>query len=374
MAENTVQLKEMYRISFENKYDGLIQTSVDKGKTWLTIGKIIKPTQGINANGYTASKWGLNGSVVATAVNAIHIKTAQNKENNKGIIFSILPQEQLSISADKYKSYLSSSSSIYTDIAAGTKIFGGKWSTLIGNLVYLEKSHKNLPLPYNYTPKISDKLVVIVSRPTPYPLEVIFENRFGGIIHLKYADGSVKEIGQVLKPVLGVGRFLGTIYSSTGRVRANHNGVIDVSTSPVGKTGGFQIIPANHGESKEMLSAKTKTQWMIVAPLNALDPSPEGTSPLFSGFIIPRYIATDFSNKSNWKEQVSQRTLVQVKYKGQEKWSAMPTFITNPKKPLPNNAYTCLKDIDEIKILFPIFLNSQEKKQWIKFPEMQSIN
>jgi len=89
-----------------------------------------------------------------------------------------------------------------------------------------------------------------------YPSEIEFENRFGGFVTLKYPNGESKVVAQVLKPVEGVGRFGGSLYGNTGRIRANHTGVICIITSPHGQVGGFQILPDNHGMSPEMFNAR----------------------------------------------------------------------------------------------------------------------
>jgi hypothetical protein len=89
---------------------------------------------------------------------------------------------------------------------------------------------------------------------------------------------------------VGIGRFLGTQYADIGRIRAAHPGVICVSTSPAGQVGGFQIIPRDHAMSPELTYVRVKTQWMVVGPLWALDPSWEGLPPLFSDYLYPAFI------------------------------------------------------------------------------------
>jgi len=92
-------------------------------------------------------------------------------------------------------------------------------------------------------PTLGDSIQIVVERPRRYPSSLEFENRFGGFIRLRYPDGEEKVVGMVLKPVQGCGRFTGTQFSDVGRLRANHTGVIDISTTPIGTIGGFQIIP-----------------------------------------------------------------------------------------------------------------------------------
>ena len=185
---------------------------------------------------------------------------------------------------------------------------------------------------------------------------MIFENRFGGLIYLKYyyLERYPKVIGQVLRPVLGVGRFLGSHYTAKGRLRANHSGVICVSTSPYGKIGGFQIIPANHAMSPEMKYARRLTQWMVIGPLDARDPSLEGVAPFFCYYLAPRYNKDDIT-KFNWRQRFRERVMVEAKYKGKKGWHSLPTRWYEVNKKLPDEAFTALKNITHFKILFPLF-------------------
>lgn len=355
IKENTPSHNELYRILLENTNNGTIKVSMDKGITWKNIGKVILPTKKVNRRGYTASRWSKIGTLGATAVNAIHVKTGHNAKLDRGIIFSILPKEQLK-PRKGYTSYLSPNSSIYTNIEGGSLIFGGEYAPYVGNKFYLLQDN-NLTAPtHNYVPKIGDRIIIKVTLPHPYPKEIIFENRFGGLIYMKYyyIERNPKVIGQVLRPVLGVGRFLGTHYTAKGRVRANHSGVIGISTSPYGKIGGFQIIPANHAMSPEMIYARKLTQWMVVAPINAKDPSMEGVAPLFSSYLSPRYNKDDIK-KDNWRQLFRERARVEAKYKGKTGWHPLPTYWLYLHKKLPDEAFTVLKDITHIKILFPLF-------------------
>src|SRR5690606_29025231 len=89
------------------------------------------------------------------------------------------------------------------------------------------------PLPAHYVPQIGDVWTIPIMRPLRYPRQITFENRFGGFIWLQFRGEEPRVIGQVLRPVEGVGRFVGSYFAGVGRIRANHNGVIDISTSPL---------------------------------------------------------------------------------------------------------------------------------------------
>lgn len=341
--ENNSKKTEVYRFLIENKRDGEIKVSKDKGKNWNVVGKVILPALLTNPNGYEASRFASTGHVAATAVNAIHVKVDHNKKADVGVIFSILPKEFMK-PPQKYHSFLSPDSSIYTNIKAGWEIFGGGFAPFVGNPVFVMEGGDLKPLPTGYVPKENDNIVVVVEQPEKMPSEIIFENRFGGLIILKYPDGKEKIIGEVLKPVAGVGRFDGTLWTFLGRIRASHNGVIDISTSPYGEIGGFQIIPANHGMSKSMPNARILTQWMVVGPVSATEKDLSGTAPLFSNYLKPDYSPDDIYAE-NAIERLLNRYLVQVKLAGSGEWRFMP-----PKTGRVDDA---LKDITHLRILFP---------------------
>jgi hypothetical protein len=350
--ENRPMMVEMYRIRINNTAGGKIEVSENKGDIWMSAGQVILPAKQVSDQGYTASKWIDDGDIAATAVNAIHIKTNYNSADDKGVIFNLVPKEYYS--ADP-KTRSSLEATIYTDISAGQGIFGGGYSPFVGNTVSTSDAKDALfPIQTGYIPKVGDVIVIKVERPARYPKEIDFENRFGGLITIKYIDGEKRVIGQVLRPVEGVGRFLGTEYADVGRLRANHAGVICIATSPLGQIGGFQIIPSGHGMSKEMITARTMTQWMVIGPANATDPSIEGMAPFFKYFLQPRYRENEIEYP-DWEKRLLERFLVEVQYKDKDVWEPMPEYHMSLNKPLPRWADTAMENVSKIRILFPIY-------------------
>jgi hypothetical protein len=350
LPENRPMMKEVYRVRIPNNVGATIEVSEDKGISWKKIGNVIIPADRVSDQGYTASRWVDDGDIAAVAVNAIHIKTDFNYTDDKGVIFNILPRESLPNARAA-----SPEAGIFTTIKAGNSIFGGGYSPLVGNKVSVVDTNGNrMNISTGFVPKRGDVFMLIVERPVRYPREIIFENRFGGLIEIRYLDGEKRYIGQVLRPIEGVGRFIGTEYADVGRIRANHAGVICIATSPLGMVGGFQIIPAGHGMSKEMITARTLTQWMVIGPLSALDPSYEGMAPFFRYYLQPRYTENDIDQK-DWKKRLLERFLVQVKYRSEPYWQPMPTYYMDPNKALPKWANTAMEGVTHIRILFPIY-------------------
>ncbi len=341
--------EEAYRIKIENKIEGKIEVSEDEGESWRQVGRVLYPTEKINPHGYSASRWMEPGRVVATSVNAIHIKTGSAEVERT--IFSILPKEFLK-PPGRYRSYLSPDSSIYTDISAGETIFGGGFSPFVGNPVMVSSADQPLlPLPHDYVPRVGDTFYILVEQALEVPKEIVFENRFGGRISIAYFSGEEKVIGEVLRPVSGVGRFEGSKFTGPGRIRANHAGVIDVSVSPMGSLAGFQIVPALHGQ--EMKYVRKMTQWMVIGPPGVEDPSLEGMAPFYKFFIRPDYRPGDLEDE-NWEEKLLSRFLVEVKYEGKEGWQPMPICALHRGFPLPSWADSFFDSVSHFRILFPV--------------------
>ncbi|KAF0133047.1 MAG: hypothetical protein FD145_1455 [Candidatus Saganbacteria bacterium] len=332
---------ELYRIQISNATNGKIEISKDLGLSWEAVGRVIYPVEKVNRKGFTASKWVLPGEVAASAVNAIHIKTEEPQT-----IFSILPKNFLDVPAG-YNSYLSPNSSLCTDISAGKSIFGGGYSPMVGNKVFYFNKQVDA------TPKAGDVIVIKVIKPAKWPKDIIFENKFGGKITARYFDKEDEIIGEVLRPVIGVGRFAGSRYVSAGRIRANHPGVIDVSTSVGDKVGGFQIIPANHAQSPEMGGARTQTQWMVVGPPKVDGKMLEGVSPLFKYFLKPSYDENNISSLE-WENKLLSHFIVEIKLKNKADWRPMLIYTLNAEEDLPEEANKALENVTDIRILFPL--------------------
>ena len=354
LAEASAETIEIARVRLQNIKGGVIEGSRDEGKTWTLLGHILQPVIKVNRRGFNASKYGPVGSVVATAVNAIHLKAGNNVPENRGVIWSLAPAAETEAGRNSLQSEVSPQSAAFTDIPGGTGLFGGPFTPFVGNPIFLDNDRNNdlKPLPDNYIPKLGESWVIGVRRPHRYPSEIVFENRFGGLITMKYRGEAPKVIGQVLRPVVGIGRFVGSYFAEVGRLRANHNGVIDISTSPRGVVGSFQIVPANHAQSPETHYIRELTQWMVVGPVSALDPSPEGAAPLFSRFLRPRYDMADGSNPDAI-EGLAGRFYFDVKKIGKPDFEKMPTLWVQANKPLPSWAGTALRDVEKIRIVFP---------------------
>jgi hypothetical protein len=223
---------------------------------------------------FTATKWGIPGTVCASAVNAIHLLVS--KEQGKGRTISILPEHTVAPAAGE-------SSFVSIRSPAGTGLFGG-YAPPTGSRVSIRSaSGRVAPLGPETVPAKGD-IIVIEYVEAEHPYLVDIENRPGGRI-IAWDSKGPSIIARVLRPLAGVGRFGGTQFQGIGRIRANHPGVIDVCTSLRGDIGGFQILPFTHSKSSEMVSAWDMTQWLIVAPESRT--SLEGHAPLFLGSLIP---------------------------------------------------------------------------------------
>jgi hypothetical protein len=266
---------EVARLRIHDVKDGLIEGSRDRGQTWETLGRVLQPTLKVNPRGFNASKYGPAGTVVATAVNAIHLKARQNTRENRGVIWSLSPKADTEAGTTSLQSEVSPGSSAFTDIPGGSGIFGGPFTPFVGNPIFLDNDRDNQlkPLPAGLRAQAGRYLDILIQRPRRYPNEIVFENRFGGSSPSLTAMKKSHALSDryCVPSLVSVGLWV-RFFSEVGRLRANHNGVIDVSTSPRGKVGSFQIVPANHAMSPETHYVRELTQWMVVGPVSALDP------------------------------------------------------------------------------------------------------
>jgi hypothetical protein len=339
---------EIFRLRILNDYMGSIEISLDKGTSWYPIGKVLKPALSYNTDAFRASGYIENGVVAATASNAIHIKVGDNgadpinSPEKSGRTISILP---------KGTSLTEPDSRIVTNIVGGTLIFN-EYAPFVGNKVYLEKDGNLLDLPDNFIPSLGDRILILVTRPEVMPTEIVFENRLDGNVYVCYENGRKEIVAKVVRPVKGVGRFGGTIFSLPSTVRANHPGVIDISTSPVFRgdpsqaipedMGGFQIIPIRHSYTPELKGVWTATQWMIVSPID--NTHLEAMPPLFRGYIRPGY-------------------RIEARFKD-DLWRSLPTA-----KGINNSI---LSDVEEFRIILPS-LNISPPRETIPPPVIRDI-
>ncbi len=366
--------KGEYFVFIENSAGGAIYAIGRLGEFSRTdIGKTLAPVAKQNPSGFTASAWAPKGAVTATSVNAIHIKTGHNPDTNTGKIFTLLPVEFADFDPANYQSYFNQQASLFTDIKAGTGIFGGGFAPKVGDHVLLGPPPDATPerksffaglapiavpmapegrsfyvWPPGLPPEPGDIFAIDVA-PLPEPrIEWIeFDNRFGGFITMKTAGNpEPRVIGQVYQPVFGVGRFEGSVYCGPGRIRANHPGVVCVSTSPRGEIGGFQIIPLEHAMSTEMKFARVLTQWMVVGPVDPRQSQLwEGLAPLFSSNIYPSFIPVA-DDRFDAQSVFYERFQAVVKFKGDKEFRTMPVHTGRDDE--------ALLSLETVRIYFPI--------------------
>ncbi|MDR0647959.1 MAG: hypothetical protein LBF92_01290 [Synergistaceae bacterium] len=317
------------RIPFEA---GRRVTSVLPDGSEFDLGRVEKLPEQTRWPSYTASAWGKPGAVTASAVNAVHILIGV--EDGRGRTMSVIPQETIAPAAG-------AGASIVLDAKAGTGFFGA-WAPPVGTRITVSGETGTRPLESGRLPEDGETLVFSVYEgDMPYMVE--FENRPGGRVTAWSEASGAEVIARVIRPVGGTGRFEGTLFQNAGRVRANHSGVIDVSTSPRGEIGGFQIIPWDHAlHSKEMQGAWSMTQWMIIAHPDGKSML-GGTAPLFAGGLVPG--TADRETLWDLWSTYGRKPLVLARLSGGE-WGKLPVSSGRD-----DNA---LKEVTHLRIYFPI--------------------
>jgi hypothetical protein len=291
---------ETHRIRIVNRREGAIQVSTDKGQTWRLIGRVVVPATSV-AQGYTAVHYAKPGTVAATAVHGLRLRVGADDANNRPpLVLAVEPAEyttQRTVNGlspnSGFGGYVAGAAGIFTDIPAGTSLFR-ELAPITGNPIYLESTSGRLfPLPESFRPMGYGETVVILALAPRNPLvEVTFENKRGGAVEARFADGTTKQISAVLRPVQGVGRFDGTTFTGVGRINTAHTGVITVSTAPIDtskpegegkeRRGGFQISPDWHNSRTEEAGSPVV---MSVGPTGPRRKDQEGQPPLFRDMI-----------------------------------------------------------------------------------------
>ena len=290
--------EEACRIRVHNEVNGLVQVSLDGGRKWSTVGRVRSPANA-RIPGFAAASYVPHGTVAATAVHGIRVKTGQYAlgvgKAQSAMLFSIEPLEFSRIPKG-YGGHLPRSSGIYTDIFAGHSIFRNQ-SPYVGDSVFVERDHSLQPVPEDYTPVEGETFVIVVTRPDKPTTEIDFENRPQGKVTALYADGTSAVIASVDRPVKGVGRYDGTTFTGVGAINTNHGGVLTISTAPTclpmtieggpqETRGGFMVQPYFHAAEQ----GEQSPQVMVVGPKDSKTPRMEGTAPLFLGNInLTRY-------------------------------------------------------------------------------------
>ena len=328
---------ETQRVRIVNSVDGAIQVSDDAGKIWHLIGRVTAPaTQSLM--GYSAAGYAKPATVAATAVHGLRIRVGDNGTPDP-LLINILPRE-FAQTPKLFGGHVSGLSGIYTTIPVGTSIFRGL-SPLVGNSVYLEHDMGSdlEPLPVGYLPKDGDVLEIVVLAPSNPLKEVFFDNHAGGDVRVTFADGTARVLTQVVKPVVGIGRYDGCSYTGVGAINTNHDGVITVSTAPAStsplfegvgpeRRGGFQIQPAFHNAQGD--GAGAPSVLVIGSRKRPEMPEMEGRPPLFYGYFDLAW--------SQAEPMHSWRMEVQRNHGG---WTPMPTLIGS--KPLALADVTALR-------------------------------
>lgn len=328
----------LFSVLIDNSAGGKITIYTDGGSR--EIGEVVTPatqatraSDGFWASHYVCAQNGTKGAIVASAVNAIHMRCGPKRQydpakptNWNASELSIIPFTEEGGTGD-----------IVVSNPGGYGIFN-EWSPYVGNPVYALDRGSWVPLDSYFTDptRIPPQFLFIdVRRPRDNVRYIEFENwskgdvvngvqmeDYGGIYVMDETEKRY-QIGRVLQRATQTGRFIGSEYADIGRVRATHPGVLELSTTRWrGKTddenlrGGVQIVPANHAKYLHYNLGQSwfigGGAWMIVGPVNStqedlknpsytedgkllIDPI-EGLPPIFSGYIRPYFDENNYES------------------------------------------------------------------------------
>ena len=322
--------REIFSLEFPVSVGGVVSAVRPDGEVF-ELGKVLSVPSRSKYPAFTASGWAGDCTVAATAVNAVHITVSV--KDGKGRIISVLPSETIAPAADTEAAFV-------VDCPAGRGVFGA-WAPIASNDVRVRRADGSMRvISADALPREGETMVIKVCEDSDAPYMIDIENKVGGRV-MMYRKLSRKTFATVEQPVSGTGRFQGSMYQRRSAVRANHHGVLCVSTSETGEIGGFQIIPYEHSFSPEMLSAWGSPQWMIV---KSLDGEPmTARFPLFSGVFTPggapREKLWDF-----WSS-FGRRSLVLCRMNGSKKWQRIDEAVGKDN--------TALEGITHLRIYTP---------------------
>jgi hypothetical protein len=224
---------------------------------------------------FTASKYGIGGQVIATAANAHHIQISV--EDGTGRTMSIIP-------AQTFANATGMGASFVIEGVGGTGLWG-EFAPFVGSPVYIV-NQVGVPVLFNNLQffQYATAMQIRVYRPEREIEYFEIENVKGGKAWYHDADGD-HQFAVVESGVTGTGRFEGSLYQGQGFVRANHPGVICISTCPKFEIGGFQIVPLNHTYSSEMQKTRNMSQYIVLRGTDFEDLA--GQAPFFKEWVRP---------------------------------------------------------------------------------------
>jgi hypothetical protein len=225
--------------------------------------------------GFTASKYGIGGQVIASAANAHHLQISV--DDGSGRTMSVIPSETFVAASGMNTSFV-------VEGVGGTGLWG-QYAPFVGSPIYII-NQVGIPVLFNNISlfQYATALEIRVYKPKEEIDYIEIENHEGGLAW--YHNGSGDHPFAVVESgVTGTGRFAGTLYQGAGRVRANHPGVICVSTTNRRDIGGFQIVPLSHTYSKELQKTRRMSQYIVLRGTDFEDLT--GQPPFFRGNIRP---------------------------------------------------------------------------------------
>ena len=245
------------------------------------VGRVLAFPSRSRHPGFTASKYGIGGQVIASASNAHHVQISV--EDGSGRTMSIVP----SVTFANAPGYDTS----FVIEGIGGEGLWGEYSPFVGSPVYI-LNQIGMPVLFNNIQlyQYATAMQVRVYRPEREIEYFEIENiEFG---RAWFHDGvEDHQFAIVESPVSGTGRFEGTLYQGRGLVRANHPGVICISTSEKREIGGFQIIPLGHTYSSEMQRMRRMHQYIVLRGVNFEDLT--GQPPFFRGYVRPGDLSSE---------------------------------------------------------------------------------
>lgn len=259
-AAQAADARELYRVRITNSPNGAIEVSSDRGQSWDALGKVTRAAVA-SAPASSVISIAPGGSVAGVAADTLLFRLPAAAGQNRTL--RLLARGEPANGA-----------AIVTDIPERGSLFRCLAPPIGSRLLLDRDPQPPQALTPNYSPRIGDRLLIVVSGEYGAdPPSVTIENKAGGEVVLAATGGVPKVLAKVKQPLTGIGRYAGTERAGVGRVVGWTPTAVTVSTAgqlrrpaengqAAEERGGFVIQPA---EPKLLGATHTPSQLLLEA-------------------------------------------------------------------------------------------------------------
>jgi hypothetical protein len=275
-----------YCIIIENRTGGMIRMVEPPAQYLLfrpgiELGTVLQPASYLEQAAFAGGDTREQQVVATSAVDQVRLRLYADSAAAEGGYLALLPQERRFAAADgAFESPLPSA--IYTDMPAGTGLFGGTYPLIAGNPVMAYHGVAHADFSRESTALTTDDLIVIEVRgPAEWPAHLDITNEAGAKLQLQLVDGTQIPCGFATQVLTAPFALAGAAVAQPGAISTAGDALLAIACLP-GQRDRLEIAPLGVaiGERDPELPPR-----LLVA--NGDGFSPVGQPPLFSGYLYP---------------------------------------------------------------------------------------